>query len=81
VQITIRDVSAEQVSMAIDEADVEASTPAEEASLHDINRTLRLWLGKANSGPKTGRVIRLSKRTSRLAVAQRPKHADSFWTE
>lgn len=36
-------ISAERVSFLVDEADVEASTPAEEASLKELNRILGLW--------------------------------------
>lgn len=40
------DISAERVSFLIDEADVEASTPAEEANLKELNRILRVWLSR-----------------------------------
>lgn len=39
-------ISAEQISIAVDEADVEANTPAEEGSLHEINRIVRVWMGR-----------------------------------
>jgi hypothetical protein len=42
-------VGVEQMAMAIDEADVEASTPAEEASLREISRIVRVWKGKVIS--------------------------------
>ena len=37
-------ISAERISILVDEADVEASTPAEEASLKEINRILAIWI-------------------------------------
>jgi hypothetical protein len=37
-------VSSRHISELLDEADVEASTPAEEASLKEINRILGNWL-------------------------------------
>jgi len=37
-------ISAERISILLDEADVEASTPAEEASLREVNRILGNWL-------------------------------------
>lgn len=36
-------ISPEPVAVLMDEADVEASTPAEEASLRELNRILGLW--------------------------------------
>jgi hypothetical protein len=39
-------VSAERLSFLVDEADVEASTPAEEASLKEINRLLGNWVNR-----------------------------------
>ncbi len=39
-------ISAERISILLDEADVEASTPAEEASLKEINRILRIWISR-----------------------------------
>jgi len=37
-------ITSERASFLLDEADVEASTPAEEASLKEINRILDLWI-------------------------------------
>jgi hypothetical protein len=37
-------VTAERVSFLLDEADVEASSPAEEASLRELNRILGVWM-------------------------------------
>lgn len=37
-------ITAERVSFLVDEADVEASTPAEEANLKELNRILGVWL-------------------------------------
>jgi hypothetical protein len=39
-------VTAERISFLVDEADVEASTPAEEASLKEINRLLGNWVNR-----------------------------------
>ena len=37
-------IAAERVSLLVDEADLEASTPAEEASLKELNRILGVWI-------------------------------------
>ena len=37
-------IAPESASFYVDEADVEASTPAEEASLKEINRILGIWI-------------------------------------
>ena len=37
-------ITAQRISILVDEADVEASTPAEEASLKEINRILGIWI-------------------------------------
>jgi len=37
-------ITAERISLLLDEADVEASTPAEEASLRELNRIMGLWV-------------------------------------
>jgi hypothetical protein len=37
-------ITPERASFLIDEADVEASTPAEEASLKELNRILGIWI-------------------------------------
>lgn len=37
-------ITAQRISILVDEADVEASTPAEEASLKEINRILGNWI-------------------------------------
>lgn len=37
-------ISVQRISALLDEADVEASTPAEEASLKEINRILGDWI-------------------------------------
>ena len=42
-------ISAERLSFLVDEADVEASTPAEEANLREINRILGVWLRRPTS--------------------------------
>lgn len=47
VIFTNEGATAERVSFLLDEADVEASTPAEEASLKELNRILRLWISRA----------------------------------
>jgi len=39
-------ITAERISILVDEADVEASTPAEEASLREINRILGIWISR-----------------------------------
>jgi hypothetical protein len=39
-------ISAERIAILLDEADVEASTPAEEASLKELNRVLALWMNR-----------------------------------
>ena len=39
-------ITAERISILVDEADVEASTPAEEASLKEINRILGIWISR-----------------------------------
>ncbi len=39
-------ITAEHISILVDEADVEASTPAEEASLKEINRILGIWISR-----------------------------------
>ena len=44
VIFTNEGATVERVSFLLDEADVEASTPAEEASLKELNRILRLWI-------------------------------------
>ena len=37
-------ITAQRISLLLDEADVEASTPAEEASLKELNRILGVWI-------------------------------------
>ncbi len=37
-------ITVQDISVLVAEADVEASTPAEEASLKEVSRILRLWL-------------------------------------
>ena len=37
-------ITTERISFLVDEADVEASTPAEEASLKELNRILGNWI-------------------------------------
>lgn len=37
-------ITPERLSFLVDEADVEASTPAEEASLKELNRILGVWI-------------------------------------
>jgi hypothetical protein len=39
-------ISAERISILLDEADVEANTPAEEASLKELNRILAVWINR-----------------------------------
>jgi hypothetical protein len=39
-------ISPERVSFLLDEADVEASTPAEEANLRELNRILGIWVAR-----------------------------------
>lgn len=39
-------VTAQRISILVDEADVEASTPAEEASLKELNRILGIWMSR-----------------------------------
>jgi hypothetical protein len=39
-------ITAQRISILVDEADVEASTPAEEASLKEINRILGVWISR-----------------------------------
>ncbi len=39
-------ISAEHISILLDQADVEASTPAEEASLMELNRILSVWISR-----------------------------------
>ncbi|MGD0469263.1 MAG: hypothetical protein ABSA54_12875 [Terriglobales bacterium] len=38
--------TADRMSFFVDEADVEASTPAEEANLKELSRILRIWIGR-----------------------------------
>jgi hypothetical protein len=47
VIFTNEGATAERVSFLPDEADVEASTPEEEASLKELTRILRLWISRA----------------------------------
>lgn len=42
-------ITAQRISILLDEADVEASTPAEEASLKEINRILGDWIGRPSA--------------------------------
>ena len=42
-------VTQERVSFLFDEADVEASTPAEEANLKELSRILRLWISRTSN--------------------------------
>ena len=42
-------ITAQRISILLDEADVEASTPAEEASLKELNRILGNWLRTPSS--------------------------------
>lgn len=44
IYTTQSSITAERISILVDEADVEASTPAEEASLREINRILGNWI-------------------------------------
>lgn len=37
-------ITPERVSFLVDEADVEASTPVEEANLREVNRILGVWI-------------------------------------
>jgi len=37
-------ITPERLSFLVDEADVEASTPAEEANLKELNRILGIWI-------------------------------------
>ena len=39
-------ITPERVSFFVNEADVEASTPAEEANLKELNRILRVWISR-----------------------------------
>jgi hypothetical protein len=39
-------ITALRISVLVDEADVEASTPAEEASLKELNRILGIWISR-----------------------------------
>ena len=39
-------ITAERISILLDEADVEASTPAEEASLKELNRIVGIWISR-----------------------------------
>jgi hypothetical protein len=39
-------MTAQRISILLDEADVEASTPAEEASLKELNRILGIWFSR-----------------------------------
>jgi hypothetical protein len=39
-------ITAQRISILIDEADIEASTQAEEASLKELNRILGIWITK-----------------------------------
>ena len=39
-------ITAERISFLVDEADVEASTPAEEANLKELNRILGIWINR-----------------------------------
>jgi hypothetical protein len=39
-------ITAQRISILLDEADVEASTPAEEASLKELNRILGIWISR-----------------------------------
>lgn len=39
-------ITAQRISIFVDEADVEASTPAEEASLKELNRILGVWISR-----------------------------------
>jgi len=46
ISTTQSGITAQRISILVDEADVEASTPAEEASLKEINRILGMWITK-----------------------------------
>ncbi len=37
-------IAAQRISVLLDEADVESSTPAEEASLKELNRIMGIWI-------------------------------------
>ncbi len=39
-------IGPERISLLVDEADVEASTPAEEANLKELNRILHIWIAR-----------------------------------
>lgn len=39
-------ITAQRISILLDEADVEATTPAEEASLKEVNRILGNWFSR-----------------------------------
>jgi hypothetical protein len=49
VIFTNEGVTQERVSFLFDEADVEASTPAEEANLKELSRILRLWISRTSN--------------------------------
>ena len=42
-------ITAQRISILVDEADVEASTPAEKASLKEINRILGVWISRPSN--------------------------------
>lgn len=39
-------ITAQRISILLDEADVESSTPAEEASFKELNRIVGIWMNK-----------------------------------
>ena len=49
VIFTNEGVTQERVSFLFDEADVEASTPAEEANLKELSRILKLWISRTSN--------------------------------
>jgi hypothetical protein len=49
VILTNEGVTQERVSFLFDEADVEASSPAEEANLKELSRILRLWMSRTSN--------------------------------
>jgi hypothetical protein len=54
-------ITVQRISVLLDEADVEASTPAEEASLKEINHILGIWIRQPSTDTRPA--SRLSKRT------------------
>src|SRR5258705_4653267 len=42
-------ITVQRIAVLLDEADVEASTPAEEASLKEVNRILGIWIRRPST--------------------------------